>query len=115
MVGDENEIYGPALSRAYALESKIANYPRVVVGEELIKYLNLIRTLNKNSGLSANDRVNALAAEKSIELLTEDDDGYIIVDYLGSYIRNVFPKEIVGKAYDFITGYLHAKFRIGFF
>lgn len=38
-----NEIYGPALSRAYALESRIANYPRIVIGEELVKFLESMR------------------------------------------------------------------------
>src|ERR1700733_1818054 len=34
------EIYGTALERAYLLESKTANYPRIVIGDELWKYLN---------------------------------------------------------------------------
>ena len=35
----EGEIYGPALSDAYRLESRVAQYPRIVVGNELISYL----------------------------------------------------------------------------
>ena len=33
------EIYGPALERAYFIESNLAEYPRFVVGKELINYL----------------------------------------------------------------------------
>jgi hypothetical protein len=36
---DNDDIYGPALARAYTLESKVAQYPRIVIGEELILYL----------------------------------------------------------------------------
>lgn len=34
---DDGEIYGPCLSRAYTLESRIAQYPRVVIGKELLQ------------------------------------------------------------------------------
>jgi hypothetical protein len=34
------EIYGTALERAYLLECKIAKYPRIVIGDELWRYLN---------------------------------------------------------------------------
>jgi hypothetical protein len=40
-----NEIYGPVLSRAYSLESDIAGYPRIVIGDELISYLHALQSL----------------------------------------------------------------------
>jgi hypothetical protein len=97
----KTEIYGPALSRAYTLESKIANYPRLVVGKELIAYLEG----------SKNQPPNDLIAQATIKMsgeclnfLTIDDDGYPIIDYLGeAFKRNlgdVVTSEIVKKAYD---------------
>ena len=37
---DGCEVYGPALARAYCLESEAAEYPRVVVGGDLVRFLN---------------------------------------------------------------------------
>lgn len=39
---DNGEIYGPVLYKAYELESKVAEYPRIVVGKELINYLTTL-------------------------------------------------------------------------
>ncbi len=39
---DDKEIYGPALERAHHLESRLAEYPRFIVGKELIEYLDWI-------------------------------------------------------------------------
>lgn len=48
---DKKEIYGPALERAYYIESKISEYPRFVAGNELITYLEWIES-QQNSSLS---------------------------------------------------------------
>jgi hypothetical protein len=98
-----DEIYGPAIARAHTLESKVAQYPRIVIGEELIRYLKGIGGVISNPTFPIDDRVNAGAAAKSIELLAEDNDGQVIVDYLGATIRNVLlDTEVVKNAYNFI-------------
>ena len=103
---DKDEIYGPALARAYNIESKVANYPRIVIGKELIRYLKLIEGVGSDATFSMDDKANGLAAKKSMEMLALDDDGHVIVDYLGNHIRNILPHEkivqIVHQAYNFI-------------
>lgn len=102
----KNEIYGPALSRAYTLESRIANYPRIVVGEELIKYLEKTRDQEPKD-------VAAIVAKKSaehcIDCLVLDDDGYPFVDYLGKSYRRIFGEVIDGaviqKAYSQVINF----------
>jgi hypothetical protein len=44
----ENELYGAAIANAYELESKIAQYPSIVIGGRTIEYLK-INILNKSS------------------------------------------------------------------
>jgi hypothetical protein len=100
---DGDEIYGPAIARAYALESKVAQYPRIVIGKELISYFKEMEKVIGNPDISIDDRVNAGVTIKSQELIAEDYDGQIIVDYLGVNIRNAFPHpEIIHQAYKFI-------------
>jgi hypothetical protein len=100
---DGDEIYGPAISRAYNLESKVAQYPRIVVGEELIRYLKLFEGARGNPALTIEQKINVELCVKSVELLVEDDDGQVVVDYLGAQFRNAFPdKTIVQNAYNFI-------------
>lgn len=97
---EKGEIYGPSLSRAYMLESKIAQYPRIVVGKECINYLQMIANLKPRDIYS---QVGAVSAKECLNLLTIDDDGCSIVDYLGDYywqsIGNAIEKEIAEKAY----------------
>jgi hypothetical protein len=45
----DKEIYGPALERAYYLESNFAEYPRFVVGKELIVYLHWVENQQAKS------------------------------------------------------------------
>jgi hypothetical protein len=100
-----DEIYGPALASAYHLESKVAAYPRIVVGKTLVSYL---KELSDSRPEPEIEKVNCLLANKSLALLTTDDDGNMIVDHLGDYIRNILQKipdiaDAVSKAYMFAS------------
>lgn len=102
---DEDEIYGPVLARAYTIESKVAQYPRVVIGDELVRYLRAIAT---NPSTEREDMANRTVAKSCLNLLTQDDDGHAVLDYLGEDIREVLQElpanaQIVVKAYDFIV------------
>lgn len=97
---EENEIYGPALARAYNLESRIAHYPRIVIGEELIRYLQQVAGQNTSTG---EGRAHAGIAARSLRLISVDDDGCSFLDWLGKDIRTTFQHtEIVQSAYNFI-------------
>ncbi|HYA39751.1 MAG TPA: hypothetical protein VEF34_00475 [Syntrophobacteraceae bacterium] len=98
---DDGEIYGPALARAYTLESRIAQYPRIVIGDELIRFL---RVISAQHALTGEDKAHTGFAMKSLNLLIVDDDGYTILDWLGRDIREVFQHqpELVLSAYHFI-------------
>lgn len=99
----EHEIYGSALSRAYELESNTAHYPRIVLGEELVKYIQYQRALPEvDIFATMNKRVAALCAN----LIAIDDDGVPILDYLGDGFRQDVARAVdstlVKRGYDFI-------------
>jgi hypothetical protein len=98
---EDGEIYGPALARAYNLESSVAQYPRIVIGEELIRYLQMVARYQAFTG---EEKAQAGFAAKSLGLLAVDDDGRTFLDWLGSGIRTTFQQhtELVLSAYNFI-------------
>lgn len=102
-----NEIYGASIARAYALESHISNYPRVVIGSELYKYIELAASEPENDEIS---RATVIFANECLDLLTVDYDGHIMIDFMGEYVRKRFSlipdldgSDIVQKAYDFVN------------
>lgn len=81
-----NELYGSALAHAYKLESEVAQWPRVVVGEGLINYLQYYATPTGNDiSLIFRQKMAALC----LDLLASDIDGNQIVDYLGRGYRKI--------------------------
>jgi hypothetical protein len=98
------EIYGPALNKAYELESIHAQHPRILVGDGVLKYLNDMIAIPISNRASAH---NNHVAKQCLKLITKDRDGRFIVDYLGSEIlsiaRDALPeKEILIPARQFI-------------
>ena len=76
----ENELYGPAVARAYELESSVAQYPRIVVGREYVRYLEVH---GANPATTPFAEIDRAMAKQCLSLLVEDADGNYIVHYLG--------------------------------
>ncbi len=77
--------YGQALSRAYRLESKIADYPRIVIGQHLINFLKVAEGIDEVNGLEVEEKRLIKAFCTSIkEYLTTDYDGQIVLNFLRS-------------------------------
>ncbi len=97
------DVYGSALSRAYEIESKISQYPRIVLGDEIIRYIQVQRMRPENSPF---DMMNKQLAELSSKLITIDEDGNYFLDYLGEGFRQDIAKKldlaVVEKAYKFV-------------
>jgi len=100
---DENDLYGGVLAKVSVLEKKVAQYPRIVVGDEIIHYLT-----DKQANLTPDyfALYNRSLAAICPLLLAKDDDGCIIVDYLGQGFKSMIgaklPKDVILKAYTYI-------------
>lgn len=117
----ENEIYGPALLQPYELESKMAYYPRILIGEGLVKYLQSMQGIKScdfpdhisssnleiasflkfGSQLRTNHSIEYLEkyinlikkdAEQCLKLINIDTDRKHILDYFGDHISQLLPK-----------------------
>lgn len=101
---NDREIYGLSLERAYYLENCLAEYPRYLIGEELVNYLVSIENQKPTTpfGLIAKN----LASECK-KMIIRDTDGRLMLDFMGNVIRETnmdsIDKETVLKARDFIT------------
>lgn len=83
-----NKIFGPALVRAYELESKVAIYPRIVVDKNLINVFESDR------------RLHGLRFEIPRDQLVEDFLSYCKIDAaVGGFI------DYLGNAVDYINGW----------
>lgn len=75
---EENVLIGQGIAEAYKLESEIAIYPRIVVSDNLIKYIK-------------NEKINAYPFSKDViieleELIKKDNDGVYFLDLLNKNI-----------------------------
>jgi hypothetical protein len=83
------EIYGAAAVKAYELESSVAQWPRIVVGERLVAYLDAW-TLNRGKRMLVKQQ--KYWALKCRAFISIDSDGLFFVDYLSDAFTNVIPR-----------------------
>ncbi len=81
---ENEEVFGPALIKAYELEREKAKYFRIVIGDSLIKYLEDQKKGNKSIPFQPDDDIQKcqIIASECLNLMTKDKDGYYILDYL---------------------------------
>lgn len=101
-----NEIYGPALNRAYVLESKQACWPRILIGDGLIRYL---KTISENTGSDIPSVFSRKMAEQCSKLIMVDSDGKLALDYLSPNILSLSPQvfdknKVLLPAKNFVRG-----------
>lgn len=101
---EEQEIYGPALERAYYIESNLAEYPRFVVGKELINYLLFVENQHCNTRLGT---IAKSMAKFCKEMIIRDTDGRFMLDFMGEKSKeaadNSIDAEVVKLAHDFVV------------
>lgn len=88
---NDKEFYGPVLARAYFLESRIAEYPRVAIGDELMSWLQSLAHSRANC---AKEQVAVGIARKCLELCDKDDDGKQFLDWLGTGVKDHLGEEL---------------------
>lgn len=108
---EPGELYGPALERAWYLESDVAAYPRVLVGPELLSYL---QGMVSSESSELRPRFAAGFARSVLGLLTTDSDGLAMLDYLGPGFREILHDDteirgVVAEAATFVRA-SHEKF-----
>ena len=79
------ELYGPAVARAYELESEIAQYPRIVIGPETIRFLEVHAANPDQDVFSKTDRELALLCRS---MAVQDSDGHWLLHYLGDAFQS---------------------------
>ena len=77
---EENDIYGYPVLRAYELEHLVAGYPRIVIGQGVLRYLDAWEVTSETDAQSEHNRE---LAEVCRHLMCHDQDGAVIVDFLG--------------------------------
>jgi hypothetical protein len=70
----DTEVYGPALVDAYRLESKIAEYNRIVVGPTVLDYLNHLENVPQDNAFKQGARERARQCRETLICRAPDDD-----------------------------------------
>lgn len=78
------ELYGSAVARAYELESEVAQYPRIVVGPETVRFLQAHAA---NPGQDVFSQADREFASLCLDMLIQDADGHWLLHYLGEKFR----------------------------
>ena len=100
---DNREVYGYPVWSAYNLESKKAEYPRILIGDSFWKYVTERSRITVDSLPTRIERDFAL---KCLTLIDKAVDGKRILDVLGTGMLSVQEKKTaqqVAKAYDFVV------------
>ena len=85
-----DEIYGPTLQRAYHLENRIADFPRIVIGDELWNYISAVESQAATTPLG---RIASRLAEACKTLVTVDKDGCRILHILAPRMAELWSAE----------------------
>ncbi len=103
----DGELYGAAVAKAYELESYVAQYPRIVVGDRTIGFLEAHRQNKDNDIYSQHNRQ---LSEMCLNMIAEDVDGHFIIHYLGNSFREYISKDLHNDLYNKAIEFIKSQF-----
>lgn len=103
---NESELYGCVVTKSYELESEVAKYPRVVLGQEMIDYL---RTLLHRPADDVDARYERAVAQICLEMICEAPDGVYMVDFLGEGFRRHIAHSLESSVYYDARSYVESQ------
>jgi hypothetical protein len=90
------ELYGAAVAKAYELENRVAQYPRIVVGPRVVDYIIRIK---KDTASDVYSEYSRRIANLCYDMLALDSDGYHFVHYLSDAFHRIATGEIHQQTY----------------
>jgi hypothetical protein len=113
-------IYGSAISYAYNLECKVANYQRIIVGKELFKYISENANYSDQAYkkiISQSDLIRNNEAKELLKILLPVSNGNFMVNILSNEYKQIFDKigqgeiamNILSKVKNIINSYDETK------
>ena len=87
---ENNSIYGQPLANAYSLESKVADYPRIIVSSKLYKFIEdkIAETNNVQT-----EKANNKFLKETQLLIKQDIDGMYIINYLSDKSISLYKEQ----------------------
>ena len=107
----EKEVYGSALLEAHRLESRIAEYPRIVVGQGCIDFLRAVAEAGRQL-TDTSYRAAAAQAKSCLRMLRENNGDHAMLDSLGdehlAIVKNVDgTRDVFHNAHEQVRAQLH--------
>jgi len=104
IVHTDKMIFGPAMVDAYILESRAANYPRIILGEDVLALSERYYVpfyIPDRPGLRNKEVQSAISRIDAQSFLSQDSDGMYFVDYFSHNKVRLGKREF--SYYEYIT------------
>jgi hypothetical protein len=108
---NDAEVYGPVLEKAHFIESLLADYPRIVVGDELLKYLEVTGPRARTTLLGPT--IESLATDAR-RLVTQDSDGLWMLDFLGERVSELSEAVVRQKLFAMAQNYIDQQKQVAY-
>lgn len=103
----DGEIYGAVVANSYELET-LAQYPRIIVGNRVIQYLNV--AIDRCDESDKAQLINRALAKICLQMIGTDVDGHYILNYLGGGFTEAITKDNSKDMYEAAYKYAHAQY-----
>lgn len=90
---DTNEVYGTALSDACQYEKDVADWPRILIGPELMSFLHKCTQLPQDTV----NQINVNTAKRCLKLISKGEDDVYSIDYLSPNFSEFYGSSNIDK------------------